>query len=109
MLFQLKLFSIKSDVIRTTYDKSTLPYLLMYIMGKYDEKFEDQALEPSQLVSILLEKYPADFFEVHQKALSYLTVMTFGKNIAEYGILLKQSKCLIFYNYYTFCVKLFQL
>lgn len=68
LLFQLKLFSIKSDVIRTTYDKSTLPYLLMYIMGKYDEKFEDQALEPSQLVSILLEKYPADFFRSSSKS-----------------------------------------
>lgn len=68
MLFQLKLFSIKSDVIRTTYDKSTLPYLLMYIMGKYDEKFGDQALEPSQLASILLEKYPADFFQSSSKS-----------------------------------------
>ena len=62
MQFQLKLFSMQSDVIETTYDSSTLPYLLMYIMGKYDKKNEDQALTPSQIVTILLKKYPVDFF-----------------------------------------------
>lgn len=63
MLFRLKLFNVESEVIETTYDKASLPYLLMYVMGKYEQTHEGEALSPQLFAEKLLKSYPRDFYK----------------------------------------------
>lgn len=51
------------NVLRTSYDKTSLSYLLTYVMGVFFEEYEDESIgfTPDDLSQMLLKMYPKDF------------------------------------------------